>query len=757
MSPFYFMKRILFILSMLIGVAYGQVTGHFRFDSTMLYKNGGNNELILLNGSRAITGGVLTNMGNGRTAFVTPAATTKAKSGTTLSGDTVILGGTTLDRYSAIGLNGFPLSIINNSVDTTTQSDSNSLRLFNRALATSATSAKVSPRFQLGFQGWKTSGGASSVPMWFGWDAYGRSVNPGGGGILRLQSSSNGTIRTLYTITEAGQFQQSLISNGRYFGFAGTGDVIGGSSLSLANSSGSFNVAISNAMANSAGVTGDRNMGAGSASLSLLTSGSFNNAYGYGSLEVNTSGSLNTAVGYNAMKANTIGEQNAAFGANALTANTTGSKNMAIGTAALEENTTGGFNCAVGHDAGLHNTTGTDNVCLGWLAWAQNITGSYNVGIGNSTGRSITYGRNNIYIGHEAGYLDFAGSNAGQNDTIKYSIALGSNVLIDENYKMILGNDSLIKTHVYGIASGVGTKALRYDPTTKQVFYADTSAGGGATPTWQQVLTAGSTLTGDNTIVNGANTLTVTNNTLANSWGTIFSSSSTAAIATQTMLLSSLTGTNANSSVQSIGIRGDVARDGTGSINYGVYGSASQGATSNTAVWGQATDGVTAIGGLFEASGATNNYAVQLVDGTEGVGKVLTSDATGKASWATPVSATSTTTFTNKRWTARVGSTTSSGTPTINTDNVDIYKLTAQAADITDASTNLTGTPVDGDIFEIQITGTAARAITWGTSFVASTVALPTTTVTTATLTVIFQYYTTSSYGNNKWVCVNSF
>lgn len=122
------------------------------------------------------------------------------------------------------------------------------------------------------------------------------------------------------------------------------------------------------------------------------------------------------------------------------------------------------------------------------------------------------------------------------------------------------------------------------------------------------------------------------------------------------------------------------------------------------------------------------------------------------------VTATSTTTLTNKRWTARVTSTTTvSATPSINTDNQDIWKVTAQTADITNMSTNLSGTPVDGDILEIQITGTAARAITWGTSFVSSTVTLPTTTTTTATLTVILQYYTTSSYGNNKWVCVNYF
>ena len=43
----------------------------------------------------------------------------------------------------------------------------------------------------------------------------------------------------------------------------------------------------------------------------------------------------------------------------------------------------------------------------------------------------------------------------------------------------------------------------------------------------------------------------------------------------------------------------------------------------------------------------------------------------------------STNTLTNKRVTKRVGTTTSSATPTINTDNVDYYSLTAQTTDIT--------------------------------------------------------------------------
>lgn len=116
----------------------------------------------------------------------------------------------------------------------------------------------------------------------------------------------------------------------------------------------------------------------------------------------------------------------------------------------------------------------------------------------------------------------------------------------------------------------------------------------------------------------------------------------------------------------------------------------------------------------------------------------------------TIVGRTTTDTLTNKRVTARVGSTTSSATPTINTDNVDVYKLTAQTADITSFTTNLSGTPVDNDILIIEITGTAARAITWGSSFEASTVALPTTTVTTAMLAVGFLWNAATS----KWRCV---
>jgi hypothetical protein len=98
------------------------------------------------------------------------------------------------------------------------------------------------------------------------------------------------------------------------------------------------------------------------------------------------------------------------------------------------------------------------------------------------------------------------------------------------------------------------------------------------------------------------------------------------------------------------------------------------------------------------------------------------------------------------------GTTTSSATPTIDTDSINYYELTAQAVDITSFTTNLTGTPKRGQKLWIDITGTAARAITWGASFESSTIALPTTTVTTDKLSVEFIWNVATS----KWRCVRT-
>lgn len=159
---------------------------------------------------------------------------------------------------------------------------------------------------------------------------------------------------------------------------------------------------------------------------------------------------------------------------------------------------------------------------------------------------------------------------------------------------------------------------------------------------------------------------------------------------------------------------------------------------------------VSANGLAGTVANATSTPAITLTTSITGVLKgngTAISAAVAGTDYVTP---TGTETLTNKRVTPRVLTATSSATPTINTDNVDQYGLTAQAVNITSFTTNLSGTPTNGQKLWIYIVGTAARTIAWGASFEASTTALPTTTVTTNRLDVGFVWNAVTS----KWRCV---
>jgi len=109
-------------------------------------------------------------------------------------------------------------------------------------------------------------------------------------------------------------------------------------------------------------------------------------------------------------------------------------------------------------------------------------------------------------------------------------------------------------------------------------------------------------------------------------------------------------------------------------------------------------------------------------------------------------------TLTNKRITKRCPSVTQAAEPAINTDNTDVAHITGLAQAITSFTTNLTGTPVEGDTLRIDITDNGtARAITWGDSFESSgNTTLPATTVLGVRLDVGFIWNTVTS----KWRCV---
>jgi hypothetical protein len=99
------------------------------------------------------------------------------------------------------------------------------------------------------------------------------------------------------------------------------------------------------------------------------------------------------------------------------------------------------------------------------------------------------------------------------------------------------------------------------------------------------------------------------------------------------------------------------------------------------------------------------------------------------------VGTTDTQTLTNKRIDPRVTSTASSGTPTPNVDNEDVYILTALAANATFGVP--TGTPVQGSrlLIRIKDNGTS-RTLTWNAIYRAIGVTLPTATTVNKTLYV---------------------
>lgn len=116
------------------------------------------------------------------------------------------------------------------------------------------------------------------------------------------------------------------------------------------------------------------------------------------------------------------GGYNLFVGANTGLSNT-GGYNAFVGSGAGNANTSGGSNAFFGHFAGLSNLTGSFNTYLGNNAALANTSGSGNVSIGSHSNFSGTSGANNVFVGMYSGLKNadsnnvFVGWSAGYNNT----------------------------------------------------------------------------------------------------------------------------------------------------------------------------------------------------------------------------------------------------------------------------------------------------------------------------------------------------
>jgi hypothetical protein len=522
---------------------------------------------------------------------------------------------------------------------------------------------------------------------------------------------------------------------------------------------------------------------------------SYNTGVGRDTLKSLTTGYSNSAQGMYALRNNTTGSYNSAQGMYALQNNTTGSYNSAQGHSALY-NLTGAYsnNTAIGKDAGRYynGTTGnltqiSNSLFLGASASALNGTGDTNeivigynaIGLGSNSvvlGNSditTTALRGNVGIGTTSPTAVLhlkAGTAAASTAPIKLTqasaVVLGTpeagtiecndgdllyyTIKTGPTRKTIAFTDTAPASHAASHAVGAADtvfpadpgadRFLKWDDDPGELVWADVAVGGDVSKVGTPVDNQVGVWTGDGTIEGDAGlTFDTTDDTL-----------STGILNATSLTASEIVGTNADKDLVSLAV---ATYPSLTELSY-VKGLSSAVQTQIGTKAPSASPTFTGTVTLpktieIQDTSADHQYVLAVSE--------LTADRTITLPLLTGadefVFKAHTQTLTNKRVTKRITALTSHATPTINTDNCDAVDITALAEDITNMTTNLSGTPTNKQtlLFEIKDNGTA-RDITWGTGFVAGGVALPTTTVISKILTVGFIYSTANAL--NKWRCV---
>jgi hypothetical protein len=303
-----------------------------------------------------------------------------------------------------------------------------------------------------------------------------------------------------------------------------------------------------------------------------LSSGTDNTLFGYTAGSLIATSNFNTAIGSKALVSNTA-SNNTALGYKALFANTTGTSNTAIGYLALAANTgASNSNTAVGYNAlaAYNGSTGL-NTAVGYSALALNTSGAPNTAVGCNALSMNTTGSGNTAVGYGVLSAMIAGA---QNTAMgQYSLDAATG-----NNGTAIGWGSLQNCTVNDGNTAVGMQS-----------------GNGITSGYQN------TCIGYQAGKSGSNPLTTGNNcTFLGSQAVTTGTVASQAFAYMTAI-----------------------------------GSGSAVGTANTIVLGRTTDttviGATGTSGQTAALQVTGH--VQIIDGSQGTGKVLTSDTNGVGTW----------------------------------------------------------------------------------------------------------------------------
>lgn len=352
-------------------------------------------------------------------------------------------------------------------------------------------------------------------------------------------------------------------------------------------------------------------------------SGTDNTAFGTASMNNTNTGRYNAALGKESLRALTYGLYNVAVGYRALFSNTSGHYNTAMGVQSSYSNINGMSNVGVGFSAFYSNQSGSYNTAIGQNALYTNVAGSYATAVGygamlHTNSQSAPFTNQNVAVGREA----LRGSTNSAANTGNYNTGLGYQVLFNNSsgaYNTATGNQALFANTTGGSNTAIGNQALLNNTTGGQ----NTATGSAAL----RVNTTGNYNSAFGYLALPLNTTGQSNTAIGNNAleQTTTGNNNTAVGS------SSLQNQTGGSSCTALGAFTSAAINLTNATAIGFGANVT---SSNTVQLGNGN--VTKIVAGIGTNATVVTGGLQVLGGAPGVGKVLTSNATGVATWQSP-------------------------------------------------------------------------------------------------------------------------